>query len=158
MCWFWLLGNFFDLRANAYLPTNQNQHITNQPVNFLNPLFAGQNIALGETFTNTPTPLAGGDFEGGGALPGIGDLGLRTYAGGYYYQGPQSGGGVYGVRARAEALVTQDFWGTVAVTHDRLFGTNVIAAVTWYLGTGNTPRRVQRISPHTRLDPQMEPP
>lgn len=150
------LGNFFDLRANAYLPTNQNLHHTSQTINFLNPIFVGHNIALGETICSTNSSLAGGDFEAGGALPGIGDLGLRTYAGGYYYQGPQSAGGVYGVRARAEALVTQDFWGTVAVTHDRLFGTNVIAAVTWYLGTGNTPRWFQRISQQTRLYQQME--
>ncbi|HLJ12522.1 MAG TPA: right-handed parallel beta-helix repeat-containing protein [Planctomycetaceae bacterium] len=148
------LGNLLDFRANVYFPTNQNRHVTAQFFNFQD-IFIGHNIGLGQT-TIANSALRGGDFESGGALPGIGDLGMRAYAGGYYYQGPQSGGGIYGVRGRLEALITQDLWATVAVSHDRVFGTNVTAAATWYLGTGNAPRFMQRIPMQTRLYQQME--
>jgi hypothetical protein len=148
------LGKYFDLRANAYIPTNQNTHLISQYFNNNN-VFILNNIGVGQT-TITNSALRGGDFEGGGALPGIGDLGVRTYAGGYYYQGPSSDGGIYGVRARLEALITQDIWGSVAVTHDRVFGTNVNASATIYLFTGNEPRWFQRIPMETRLYQQQE--
>jgi hypothetical protein len=148
------LGKYFDLRANAYIPTNQNVHINSQFLNNNN-VFIGNNIGVGQT-TITNTALRGGDFEGGGALPGIGELGLRAYAGGYYYQGPESGGGIYGVRSRLEALVTQDMWGTVIWQHDRVFGTTVSGAATFYLFTGNEPRWFKRIPMETRLYQQQE--
>jgi hypothetical protein len=148
------LGNYFDLRANAYIPTNQNQHLVSQGLNGNNVFFMN-NIGVGQT-TITNSALRGGDFEAGGALPYIGDIGLRTYAGGYYLQGPDSGGGIYGVRARAEALVTQDIWGTIAVSHDRAFGTSVTAAATFYLFTGNQPKFFGRIPMQTRLYQQQE--
>ena len=148
------LGNYFDLRANAYIPTNQNQHLVSQGLNGNN-VFILNNIGVGQT-TITNSALRGGDFEAGGALPYIGDIGLRTYAGGYYLQGPDSGGGIYGVRARAEALVTQDIWGTIAVSHDREFGTSVTAAATFYLFTGNQPKFFGRIPMQTRLYQQQE--
>lgn len=148
------LGNFLDLRANVYFPTNNNVHMIGQFFNNQN-VFIGHNIGISQT-TITNSALTGGDFESGGALPGIGDLGLRAYAGGYYYQGPQSAGGIYGIRGRLEALITQNLWGTVAVSHDRVFGTNVMAAATIYLGTGQSPRFMQRIPMTTRLYQQME--
>lgn len=147
------LGQYFDMRANAYILSNDNPDV-------LGSFFTGQNvffqnfIGIGRA-TLVNTPLNGGDFEAGGALPGIGDIGLRTYAGGYYYQGENTGA-VYGVRARAEALITQDFWAQVAVTHDRLFGTNVTAALTWYYGSGQAPRWFQRIPTNYRLYQQVE--
>ncbi|MBS0266057.1 MAG: right-handed parallel beta-helix repeat-containing protein [Planctomycetes bacterium] len=148
------LGKYLDLRANAYIPTNQNVHVISQFLNNNN-VFIGNNIGVGQT-TITNTALRGGDFEAGGALPGIGDLGVRTYAGGYYYQGPTSGGGIYGVRARAEALVTQDMWGSVIWQHDRVFGTTVTAAATFYLFTGNEQHWFRRIPMETRLYQQQE--
>ena len=117
--------------------------------------FINHNIGIGRT-TVSNSGLRGGDFETGGALPGIGDLGFRAYAGGYYYQGPVSGGGIYGYRGRLEALITQDLWGTVIVTHDRVFGTNVSAAATLYLGTGNEQKFMGRIPMTTRLYQQQE--
>ncbi len=148
------LGNFLDFRANAYYPTNQNIHVLNQFFSGNN-MFIGHNIGIGRT-TVSNSALRGGDFETGGALPGIGDLGFRAYAGGYYYQGPVSGGGIYGVRGRLEALITQDLWGTVIVTHDRVFGTNVSAAATLYLGSGNEQQFMRRIPMTTRLYQQQE--
>jgi hypothetical protein len=148
------LGNYFDLRANAYIPTNQNVHLISKGLNGNN-VFIMNNIGVGQT-TITNSALRGGDFEAGGALPFIGDMGLRAYAGGYYLQGPASGGGIYGVRARAEALITQDVWGTVAVSHDRTFGTNVTAAATIYLFTGNQQKFFGRIPMQTRLYQQQE--
>ena len=148
------LGTYLDVRANAYIPTNQNVHTISQAFNGNN-VFVLNNIGVGQT-TITNSALRGGDFEVGGALPYIGDVGLRTYAGGYYLQGPASGGGIYGVRARAEALVTQDIWGSVAVTHDRVFGTNVMAAATIYLFTGNQQKFFGRIPMQNRLYQQQE--
>jgi len=50
----------------------------------------------------------GGDFEVGGAfIPGFSDAGIRAYAGGYYMEGDVAGSG-YGVKARPEALITQN--------------------------------------------------
>lgn len=148
------LGNFLDFRTNVYIPTNQNTHFVSQFFNSSN-MFIGHNIGIGQT-TITNSSLRGGDFESGGALPYIGDLGLRAYGGGYYYQGPDSGGGIYGIRGRLEALVTQNLWGTVIVTHDRVFGTNVSAAATIYLGTGQSSKFMQRISMQNRLYQQQE--
>lgn len=151
------LGNMFDLRVNTYFPTNQNVHLVGQTFTPSSaPFFVGNNIAVGQNTFILNNALKGGDFEGGGALPGIGDLGIRAYAGGYYYEGPLSGGGVYGVRGRLEALITQNLWGTVIVTHDRLFGTNVSAAGTIYIGSGQAPKFFGRIPMTTRLYQQME--
>jgi len=148
------LGNYLDFRANGYWPTNQNVQQTGQFFNNQD-VFIGHNIGIGRTTVNN-SALKGGDFETGGALPGIGGFGARTYVGGYYYQGPLSGGAIYGVRARLEALITQNIWGTVIWTHDRVFGTTVSAAATFYLGTGDEPRWFQRIPMQTRLFQQME--
>ena len=147
------LGQYFDVRANAYILSNDNQDVLGSFYTGNNVFFQNY-IGIGRA-TLVNTPLNGGDFEAGGALPGIGDIGLRTYAGGYYYQG-QDTGAVYGVRGRLEALITQDFWAQVAVTHDRLFGTNVTAAVTWYYGSGQAARWFQRIPTNYRLYQQVE--
>jgi len=151
------LGNMFDFRINAYVPTNSNVHVVAQSFTpSSSPFFVGNNIAVGQNTFIINNALKGGDFEGGGALPGIGDLGIRAYAGGYYYEGQFTGGGLYGVRGRLEALITQNLWGTVIVTHDRIFGTNVSAAGTIYLGSGEQPRFFGRIPMTTRLYQQME--
>jgi hypothetical protein len=151
------LGNMFDFRINTYLPVNQNVHVVGQTFTPSSaPFFTGNNIAIGSNSFVSNNALKGGDFEGGGALPGIGDIGIRAYAGGYYYEGPLSGGGIYGVRGRLEALITQNLWGTVIATHDRVFGTNVMAAGTIYLGSGEAPRFFGRIPMTTRLYQQME--
>jgi len=148
------LGNYLDFRANCYIPTNQNIHQTAKFLNGNN-VFIVNNIGVGQT-TITNSGLRGGDFEVGGALPGIRDIGLRAYAGGYYYQGPESGGGVYGVRGRLEALVTQDVWASVGVSNDRLFGVNVVASATIYLGSGQTQQFFRPIPMQTRLYQQVE--
>lgn len=147
------LGKYIDYRANVYFPTNDNRRFGGTQLTGLT-AFTGFNIGVGRS-TFFYVPLTGGDFEIGGALPGIGDLGLRAYAGGYYYQGEGVGAG-YGVKGRIEALVTQDLWAQVAVQHDKFFGTNVTAALTWYLGTGQTPRWFRRIPQVDRLYQQME--
>lgn len=148
------LGNYLDFRANCYIPTNQNIHQTAKFLNGNN-VFILNNIGVGQT-TITNSGLRGGDFEVGGALPGIRDIGMRAYAGGYYYQGPESQGGVYGVRGRLEALVTQDVWASVGVSNDRLFGVNVTASATIYLGSGQTQQFFRPIPMQTRLYQQVE--
>lgn len=147
------LGQYLDVRANTYILTHGGRDFIGR---FLTgqQQFIGNNIGIGQISTYD-NPLSGGDFEIGGALPGIGDIGGRAYAGGYYYQGDGTGA-VYGVRGRAEALITQDLWGTVIVTHDKLFGTNVTGAFTWYLGSGQQARWFQRIPMQDRMWQQVE--
>jgi hypothetical protein len=146
------LGNILDFRVNGYLPTNDDERFVSQYYNG-SVFFVNQNIGLGRNLV-TQTPLKGFDFEAGGALPGIGDLGIRTYAGGYYYQG-EGRGAAYGVRGRAELLITQDVWAQVAVTHDELFGTNVTASAIWYWGNPDSPRFFHRQPVHQRLYNEM---
>ncbi|MFN0055145.1 MAG: beta strand repeat-containing protein [Planctomycetales bacterium] len=147
------LGQYLDIRVNGYMPTNDDRDNLGSYMTGQNQFF-GNFIGLGRSTTYL-TPLKGGDFEVGGALGGIGDIGFRAYVGGYYYQG-EGTGAAYGVRARIESLITQDFWGTVAVTNDRLFGTNLTGAVTWYYGSGQSPRWFQRIPVKDRLYQQVE--
>lgn len=147
------LGKYLDFRVNGYFPTNDDRDVLNQYYNGQNAFFSNF-IGLGRS-TLFSTPLKGGDFEVGGLLPGIGNIGIRPYVGGYYYQG-EGTGAAYGVRARVEALITQDFWAQVAVTNDRLFGTNVTGALTWYYGSGQKARWFQRIPVKDRLYQQVE--
>lgn len=147
------LGNYFDVRANGYVPTNSGQDNLGSFYNGTTQFF--QNfIGIGRS-TIYNTPLEGGDFEIGGLLPGIGDIGVRPYVGGYYYQG-ENVTPAYGVKARIEALITQDFWGQILYSNDPLFGSNVMGAVTWYYGSGQAPRWFQRIPVQDRLHQQVE--
>jgi hypothetical protein len=147
------LGKYLDFRVNGYMPTNDNRTILAQYLNGNNQFFSNF-IGIGRSTLFT-TPLKGGDFEVGGLLPGIGNVGIRPYVGGYYYQG-EGTGAAYGVKARIEALITQDFWAQVGFSNDRLFGTNVTMALTWYYGSGQAPRWFQRIPVVDRLYQQVE--
>lgn len=146
------LGNMLDFRVNGYLPTNDDEKFVSQYYNG-NVFFLNQNLGLGRNLV-TQSPMKGFDFEAGGGLPGIGDLGLRTYAGGYYLQG-EGRGATYGVRGRAELLITQDVWAQVAVTHDQLFGTNVTASAIWYWGNPDSPRFFHRQPVRERMYNEM---
>lgn len=149
------LGNLFDFRANAYLPTETSAKTLQQNLTG-SVFFVGNNIGLGR-FSVYQSHFGGGDFEVGGALiPGFSDAGIRAYAGGYYLQGDDTIGAGYGVKARIEALITQDFQVNVGWTNDTFFETNLTASVTWYLGTGESPRWFQRMPQTTRLYQQME--
>jgi hypothetical protein len=120
------LGKYFDMRLNAYLPNNVSRVQLSQSIG--GPFFIGNNIGFDRT-TVVEQAMRGGDFEIGGALPYLGDLGLRTYIGAYLLDAPGVEGTV-GTRFRADALVTQDAAVQVGVTNDQLFGTNVTGAVT----------------------------
>ena len=147
------LGQYLDFRVNGYMPTNDDRDLAGQFLNGQINFF--QNfIGFGRS-TRYSTPLKGGDFEVGGLLPGIGNRGIRPYIGGYYYQG-EGTGAVYGVRARIEALITQDIWAQVLVTDDRLFGTNLMGAVTMYFGSGQAARWFERLPVQDRLYQQVE--
>lgn len=148
------LGNIWDFRANAYLPTNSNANAVYQQLTG-SIFFVGNNIGLGRQ-SQFQSQLGGGDFEVGGAvIPGFSDAGFRAYAGGYYMQGDMVGA-AYGVKARIEALVTQDFWLNVGYSNDDFFDSNLTMAVTWYLGTGNEPQWFQRMPQNLRLYQQVE--
>jgi hypothetical protein len=119
------LGKYLDVRLNAYLPNNTDPFFISRTLG--SAFFIGNNIGLNRT-SQVEQGLRGGDFEVGGALPFIGDLGLRTYVGGYILDGHDLDSQV-GTRFRADAVVTQDVALQVAITKDNTFGTNVTGAV-----------------------------
>ena len=149
------LGNVWDFRANAYVPFNQGTNVLRQNLTG-SVFFVGNNIGLGRS-TLYQTQFGGGDFEVGGAIiPGFSDAGFRAYAGGYYLQGDDYLGAAYGVKARVEALVTQNFLVNVGYSNDTFFDSNLTMALTWYFGTGEDARWFQRIPQTNRLYQQME--
>jgi hypothetical protein len=149
------LGNVWDFRANAYIPFNQGTNVLRQNLTG-SVFFVGNNIGLGRN-TLYQTQFGGGDFEVGGAvIPGFSDAGFRAYAGGYYLQGDDYLGAGYGVKARVEALVTQNFLVNVGYSNDTFFDSNLTMALTWYFGTGEDARWFQRIPQTNRLYQQME--
>lgn len=149
------LGNVWDFRANAYIPFNQGTNVLRQNLTG-SVFFVGNNIGLGRS-TLYQTQFGGGDFEVGGAIiPGFSDAGFRAYAGGYYLQGDDYLGAGYGVKARVEALVTQNFLVNVGYSNDTFFDSNLTMALTWYFGTGEDARWFQRIPQTNRLYQQME--
>lgn len=120
------LGKYVDFRLNAYLPNNSDAILAGQSANQV--VFIGDTVSLSHS-SLFQTALRGGDFEVGGALPYVGDFGVRTYVGAYLLDAP-SVGTTTGAKFRADALVTQDMALQVGVTHDTFFGTNVTGAVT----------------------------
>lgn len=142
------LGKYIDYRINGYWPTNTDRNV-NSTVYTGNNFFIGPNIALGRR-RNLETALRGGDFEVGGGLPYIGDIGLRLYAGGYYYDNTLDAA-LYGVRGRAEMTITQDLLGQFAVTNDKVFGTNLYGGFTWTLPNGGPAKWFKRTPTQYRL-------
>ncbi|HVW02510.1 MAG TPA: inverse autotransporter beta domain-containing protein, partial [Planctomycetaceae bacterium] len=141
------LGTVFDARANVYLPNSSqkilSQHLTGQAF-----CLQGFNIGLGQS-SQVAAGLSGADAEIGGALPLLGDFGIRNYIGTYYYQGGSNA--FWGVRQRNEVLITENVQGQVSVTSDPVFGTNVFGAVNIMLPSGKPARAFSRQPTYERL-------
>ncbi len=147
------LGPFVDFRTNIYLPSNKNPNVLANP--FSGTAFQGNNI-LAVFNQRAESIYSGGDFEVGGALPGLlGDFGVRTYAGGYYAEAREQDP-VYGVKARIEALVTEDLALETSVTNDATFGTRVQMGITYLFGSGKPVRWFTRQPTVHRLYAQQE--
>lgn len=145
------LGTYLDFRANAYLP-NTNPFAVQR--DFAGTIFQGNSLVLRDRQV-FETAMSGGDVETGGALPFLGDLGIRAYSGMYYYTG-ESEDSTIGMKGRIEALITEDFAIQANVTHDHLFGTHVGGALTWLLGSGKPQRILTRQPQVNRLYVQQE--
>lgn len=147
------LGRFFDMRVNAYIPSNDNQSTVSSALNG-NIFFVGQNIGLGNTRV-VENALRGGDLEIGGATPWLGDYGIRSYVGGYYYQA-QGVESTVGVKYRTEILVTEDIQIGIGASSDKLFGNNVFGHVTFYMPDGRPQRIMSRQPVRERLYTNVE--
>jgi len=147
------LGRSLDFRANVYFPLNDDVRTMSESLTG-DIFFINHNIGLGRTRL-IESPLKGGDVEIGGALPLLGDYGIRSYYGVYYYEGEESKT-TWGFRTRTEALVTEDLSLQVAVSRDDLFGTNVTGAVTLLLPDGKPRRIMSRQPTQERLYAQVE--
>jgi hypothetical protein len=147
------LGRYFDMRLNAYVPSNNSQttlssHMTGSV------FFIQDNIGLGSQRT-VQNALRGGDFEIGGALPFLGDYGVRSYIGAYYFQAPTVESTV-GVKWRSELLVTQNVVTGISASSDKLFGQNFFGSVTIYMPDGRPQRILSRQPVQERLYTNME--
>lgn len=147
------LGRYFDMRLNAYIPSNDAQTTLSSNLNG-NIFFVGQNIGIGNTRV-VENALRGGDLEIGGATPWLGDYGLRSYIGGYYFEAPGIETTV-GVKWRTEVLVTEDIQLAIGASSDKLFGQNVYGAVTIYLPDGRPQRILSRQPVRERLYANVE--
>lgn len=147
------LGKYFDMRVNAYIPSNDNPSTIGTRLNG-NISFVGNNIGIGTNRT-VENALRGGDFEIGGAMPFFGDYGFRSYVGAYYFQAPSVESTV-GFKYRTEILVTQDIQLQVGASSDQLFGQNVYGAFTYYFPDGRPKRILSRQPVRERLYTQVE--
>jgi hypothetical protein len=147
------LGTYFDFRVNAYLPITRSVQTLSSTFTGTS-FFLNRSIGLGHVSV-TEAALGGGDFEVGGALPGLGNYGIRSYIGGYYLQGPNAESTV-GVKTRTEALITEDLTVGVSVFNDRLFGTNVLGQITLQIPDGRPNRILSRQPTQERLYAQMQ--
>ncbi len=122
------LGQFFDFRANGYVPFGTDKNfirevgLSNVPFFFENRIgFIGTRLM--------EQGLRGADVEAGVPVTPQTPW-LRAYAGGYAYQ--QDGGkDPVGVRARLEGWVSNDLSLGVTTTWDEQFGTNVNFVADW---------------------------
>lgn len=122
------LGEFWDARFNAYIPTSTNDNNFVRPISLSDdPVFFGN--ALGFTGVGLfQSAVSGIDFEVGVPLTKRTPW-LRGYLGMYAYDADRND--PVGVRARIEAWISNDLSVGVNVTEDRNFGTNVNAVVDW---------------------------
>ena len=147
------LGKFFDVRLNAYIPSNDNQRTIQSGLNG-NIFFVKDNIGIGQTRL-VENALRGGDIEIGGAMPFFGDYGLRSYLGGYYFQAPTVETTV-GVKWRSELQVTEDVILGMGASSDKLFGQNFFGNVTIYMPDGRPQRIMSRQPTRERLYANVE--
>jgi hypothetical protein len=147
------LGKYFDVRLNAYIPSNDNQRTLSSGLNG-KIFYVKDNIGLGNTRV-VENALRGGDVEIGGALPFLGDYGLRSYIGGYYFQAPTVET-TLGFKWRSELQVTEDVIVGMAASTDKLFGQNFFGSVTIYMPDGRPQRIMSRQPTRERLYTNVE--
>ena len=136
------MGEFFDARANVYLPSGDRTgvagiNIIQESARFL------ENILQFDRFRTVVTSLQGADYEVVVPLPGpLGEnLDLRMAAGGYYFDGPEVED-VLGWKARLEATMFNMVDVQLQVTDDQTFSTTVMFGAS--ISLGGVPRSERR--------------
>lgn len=125
-----LLTDWFEFRANAYLP-NIGHH--------RNPI---QNAFVGNTFNFNRQEVAmpGFDVEAGVVLPPLGPVQTKVFGGGYVFDDSGTPA-ASGWKARVEAAVNESLTTGVSVQRDDVFGSTVLASVMlrslWEVASGN---------------------
>lgn len=132
------LGQWWDFRANGYIPTQSGNRFIQAVGLAQDPFFFGNRIGfLG--LAEYEQSLYGGDFEFG--IPVLPQTPwLRAYAGMYFYAGNGKGKDPIGVRGRVEGWVADDLNVGMMVTEDDQFGTNLNVVVN-FLFSGWRPTR-----------------
>jgi Inverse autotransporter, beta-domain/Right handed beta helix region len=147
------LSDFWDFRANAYIPVGNTRKLVQENSiesfsPFSEPFFQGNFLAQNRTRTTQinrsfQAAMMGFDVEGGVKIAQIGTTGdVRGYGGIYYYNGSSSSD-IFGWRTRLEARPNDNFRLGLSLSHDETFGTNFIVSV----GTsfpGTRPRGVKK--------------
>ncbi len=122
-------GDVIDARTNLYFPIGTSSDlITNH---LRNPHFVGNSL-LYDRVSTFGKALPGVDYEIGVLLPGaqVRQHALRWFAGGYHFWGDDVDV-VHGFKTRLEGTVVPSLDTQLEFTTDRLYGTNLMAAVTW---------------------------
>lgn len=130
------LGQWFDFRANGYVPTESGDHFIRALTLSDNLTYFGNRVGFLGTGQYEES-LWGGDFEVGTPLTPYTPW-LRGYAGMYAYH--SKGTDPVGVRTRVEGWVADDLNIGVQYTNDKQFGSNVNASVN-FLFSGWKPTR-----------------
>ncbi len=125
-----ILGEYFDLRGNCYIPLGDN----NKGLSAVDTLigFQGNNILLGRT-KNLEVAQRGLDVELGLPLPSPEQVVSRAAVGYYNYQG-QGSSQVQGIRGRIQASVLDLFTVEAVVQNDKVFHTTAYAGVGFRFG------------------------
>jgi len=126
----------FEFRGNYYAPVGPRQSVLSQFNS--NARFAGTQL-LFDSFSRTGTAMQGFDVEAGYSLPidlrGVNDQ-LRAFAG--YYRFTGSGvEDVNGVKVRAELDLSSTVTTNIMFSHDKTFGSRVMAGMQFNLPWGN---------------------
>lgn len=132
------LGQWWDFRANGYIPTENGAGFVQAVGLGQDPFFFQHRIVFGGVGLFEQT-LYGGDFEFG--VPVTPETPwLRAYSGMYAYRGNGRGVDPVGYRGRVEGWVADDLSVGMTVTYDKQFGTNLNANVN-FLFSGWKPTR-----------------
>ncbi|MDA1014511.1 MAG: hypothetical protein O3A00_08685, partial [Planctomycetota bacterium] len=127
-------GEYFDVRANVYLPSGPRTGVAE--INIIQESARFQeNILLFDRFRTVVTSMKGADYEIVVPLPGpLGDrVDLRMAAGGYYFDGPEVED-VLGWKARLEATMFNMVDVELQVSDDQTFNTTVMFGASISLG------------------------
>ena len=141
------LGNWWDLRANGYMVSGNNNNFISALGVSGNPYYVGHNIDfLGKQLRDQA--LSGVDIEAGIPLTPTTPW-LRGYSGAYGYR--VGSGTTVGYRGRIEAMVSNDLTLGVMVSQDSIYGTNVNGTIDFKFSGFNPTRYFPNMTTRQRM-------